>query len=80
MCGGEREPCKTFVLTNLEKLKRTLLDSLKTASSPAKRVRTLNKLSIVIFTYITCTAVIFGRSCFLAQTEVSDPHSEADKR
>ncbi|KAI7805897.1 RRP12-like protein [Triplophysa rosa] len=39
MCGGEREPCKTFVLTNLEQLKRTLLDSLKTASSPAKRPR-----------------------------------------
>lgn len=39
MCGGEREPCKTFVLANLEQLKRTLLDSLKTASSPAKRPR-----------------------------------------
>ncbi|MGH0150138.1 UNVERIFIED_CONTAM: hypothetical protein FKN15_016687 [Acipenser sinensis] len=38
MCGGEREPCRQFVLTNLEELKRTLLGSLKSASSPAKRV------------------------------------------
>nr|XP_055026488.1 RRP12-like protein [Misgurnus anguillicaudatus] len=39
MCGGEREPCKAFVLANLEQLKKTLLDSLKTAASPAKRPR-----------------------------------------
>ncbi|XP_065152602.1 RRP12-like protein isoform X2 [Paramisgurnus dabryanus] len=39
MCGGEREPCKAFVLGNLEQLKKTLLDSLKTAASPAKRPR-----------------------------------------
>ncbi|KAK6482122.1 RRP12-like protein [Huso huso] len=39
MCGGEREPCHQFVLTNLEELKRTLLGSLKSASSPAKRPR-----------------------------------------
>lgn len=41
MCGGEREPCKRFVLANLEQLKVVLLDSLKSASSPAKRVRAL---------------------------------------
>ncbi|XP_051504404.1 RRP12-like protein [Myxocyprinus asiaticus] len=39
MCGGEREPCKTFVLGNIMQLKGTLLDSLKTAASPAKRPR-----------------------------------------
>lgn len=41
MCGGEREPCKRFVFANLEQLKVVLLDSLKSASSPAKRVRAL---------------------------------------
>ncbi|KAI4877623.1 hypothetical protein NFI96_022980, partial [Prochilodus magdalenae] len=39
MCGGEREVCKKFVLANLEQLKLALLDSLKSASSPAKRPR-----------------------------------------
>ncbi|XP_026997997.1 RRP12-like protein [Tachysurus fulvidraco] len=39
MCGGEREPCKRFVLANLEQLKLVLLDSLKSVSSPAKRPR-----------------------------------------
>ncbi|XP_069044944.1 RRP12-like protein [Lepisosteus oculatus] len=39
MCGGERESCRQFVLTNLEQLKQTLLGSLKSASSPAKRPR-----------------------------------------
>ncbi|MBN3312286.1 RRP12 protein, partial [Atractosteus spatula] len=39
MCGGERESCRRFVLTNLEQLKQTLLGSLKSASSPAKRPR-----------------------------------------
>ncbi|KAK3554266.1 hypothetical protein QTP70_020128 [Hemibagrus guttatus] len=39
MCGGERGPCKRFVLANLEQLKMVLLDSLKSASSPAKRPR-----------------------------------------
>ncbi|XP_036430036.1 RRP12-like protein [Colossoma macropomum] len=39
MCGGEKDTCKKFVLANLEQLKLTLLDSLKSASSPAKRPR-----------------------------------------
>ncbi|XP_066549145.1 RRP12-like protein [Amia ocellicauda] len=39
MCGGDREPCRRFVLTNLEQLKKVLLGSLKSASSPAKRPR-----------------------------------------
>lgn len=39
MCGGERETCKRFVQGNLEQLKVVLLDSLKSASSPAKRPR-----------------------------------------
>ncbi|GAA6107350.1 RRP12-like protein [Tachysurus ichikawai] len=39
MCGGERDPCKRFVLANLEQLKLVLLDSLKSVSSPAKRPR-----------------------------------------
>ncbi|XP_056384885.1 RRP12-like protein [Hyla sarda] len=39
MCGGERPPCGDFVKNNLEELKKTLLDSLKSASSPAKRPR-----------------------------------------
>ncbi|XP_062852235.1 RRP12-like protein [Trichomycterus rosablanca] len=39
MCGGDREPCKRFVLANLERLKEVLLDSLRSASSPAKRPR-----------------------------------------
>ncbi|XP_053306254.1 RRP12-like protein isoform X2 [Spea bombifrons] len=39
ICGGERPPCKEFVNINLEDLKKTLLGSLKSASSPAKRPR-----------------------------------------
>lgn len=39
MCGGEREECRTFVVSNLETLKVVLLETLKNASSPAKRVR-----------------------------------------
>ncbi|XP_066534944.1 RRP12-like protein [Hoplias malabaricus] len=39
MCGGERETCRNFVLANLDQLKKTLLGSLKSASSPAKRPR-----------------------------------------
>uniref|UniRef100_A0AAR2K0G8 Ribosomal RNA-processing protein 12-like conserved domain-containing protein n=1 Tax=Pygocentrus nattereri TaxID=42514 RepID=A0AAR2K0G8_PYGNA len=39
MCGGEKDACKKFVLASVEQLKLTLLDSLKSASSPAKRPR-----------------------------------------
>ncbi|XP_053548481.1 RRP12-like protein [Bombina bombina] len=39
ICGGERTPCKEFVDKNLEELKTTLLRSLKSASSPAKKPR-----------------------------------------
>ncbi|XP_029305253.1 RRP12-like protein [Cottoperca gobio] len=39
MCGGEREECRSFVVANLETLKAVLLDTLKKASSPAKRPR-----------------------------------------
>ncbi|KAM9847722.1 RRP12-like protein [Aulostomus maculatus] len=39
MCGGERDECKLFVVANLETLKIILLDTLKSASSPAKRPR-----------------------------------------
>lgn len=38
MCGGDRDACKSFVTSNLETLKVVLLDTLKNASSPAKRV------------------------------------------
>uniref|UniRef100_A0A3Q3MIK7 Ribosomal RNA processing 12 homolog n=1 Tax=Labrus bergylta TaxID=56723 RepID=A0A3Q3MIK7_9LABR len=39
MCGGEREHCRSFVVNNLETLKVVLLETLKNASSPAKRPR-----------------------------------------
>lgn len=39
MCGGERDECGSFVVANLETLKVVLLETLKNASSPAKRVR-----------------------------------------
>uniref|UniRef100_A0A8C5MNI8 RRP12-like protein n=1 Tax=Leptobrachium leishanense TaxID=445787 RepID=A0A8C5MNI8_9ANUR len=39
ICGGERPPCKEFVSENLQDLKKTLLGSLKSVSSPAKRPR-----------------------------------------
>lgn len=42
MCGGERDECRSFVVANLETLKVVLLESLKNASSPAKRVRLLS--------------------------------------
>lgn len=41
MCGGERDECRSFVVANLETLKVALLETLKNASSPAKRVRLL---------------------------------------
>ncbi|XP_035027985.1 RRP12-like protein [Hippoglossus stenolepis] len=39
ICGGERDECRSFVLANLETLKVLLLETLKNASSPAKRPR-----------------------------------------
>ncbi|XP_076021629.1 RRP12-like protein [Genypterus blacodes] len=39
MCGGERDECRSFVMANLETLKVVLLQTLKNASSPAKRPR-----------------------------------------
>ncbi|KAM8858593.1 RRP12-like protein isoform 2-T2 [Spinachia spinachia] len=39
LCGGEREECRSFVVANLETLKVVLLETLKNASSPAKRPR-----------------------------------------
>lgn len=39
MCGGETDTCRSFVVENLETLKVVLLETLKNASSPAKRVR-----------------------------------------
>ncbi|XP_056290928.1 RRP12-like protein isoform X2 [Pseudoliparis swirei] len=39
MCGGERDECRSFVVANLEALKVVLLETLKNASSPAKRPR-----------------------------------------
>uniref|UniRef100_A0A8C4E4V3 Ribosomal RNA processing 12 homolog n=1 Tax=Dicentrarchus labrax TaxID=13489 RepID=A0A8C4E4V3_DICLA len=39
MCGEEREECRSFVVANLETLKVVLLETLKNASSPAKRPR-----------------------------------------
>lgn len=41
MCGGERDACRSFVMSNLETLKVVLLETLKNASSPAKRVSVL---------------------------------------
>ncbi|XP_075933158.1 RRP12-like protein [Anarhichas minor] len=39
MCGGESDECRSFVVANLETLKVVLLETLKNASSPAKRPR-----------------------------------------
>ncbi|XP_078064676.1 RRP12-like protein, partial [Mustelus asterias] len=39
ICGGEKDPCRQFVDRHLEDLKQTLLGSLKSAASPAKRPR-----------------------------------------
>ncbi|XP_068424787.1 RRP12-like protein [Clinocottus analis] len=39
MCGGEGDDCRSFVVNNLETLKVVLLETLKNASSPAKRPR-----------------------------------------
>lgn len=39
MCGGESDACRSFVVANLETLKAVLLETLKNASSPAKRPR-----------------------------------------
>ncbi|KAK9541593.1 hypothetical protein VZT92_001625 [Zoarces viviparus] len=39
MCGGEGDECRSFVVANLETLKVVLLETLKNASSPAKRPR-----------------------------------------
>uniref|UniRef100_A0A3Q3WNJ1 Uncharacterized protein n=1 Tax=Mola mola TaxID=94237 RepID=A0A3Q3WNJ1_MOLML len=47
MCGGERDECRSFVMSNLETLKVVLLETLKNASSPAKRPRLKCLLHIV---------------------------------
>ncbi|XP_061545527.1 LOW QUALITY PROTEIN: RRP12-like protein [Phycodurus eques] len=39
MCAGERDECSSFVLANFETLKAVLVETLKNASSPAKRPR-----------------------------------------
>ncbi|XP_076599005.1 RRP12-like protein [Chaetodon auriga] len=39
MCGGQSDECSSFVVANLETLKAVLLETLKNASSPAKRPR-----------------------------------------
>ncbi|XP_041802911.1 RRP12-like protein [Chelmon rostratus] len=39
LCGGESDECRSFVVANLETLKAVLLETLKNASSPAKRPR-----------------------------------------
>uniref|UniRef100_UPI00398EC288 RRP12-like protein n=1 Tax=Pristiophorus japonicus TaxID=55135 RepID=UPI00398EC288 len=39
ICGGDKEPCRQFVHKRLEELKQTLLGSLKSVASPAKRPR-----------------------------------------
>ncbi|XP_037320839.2 RRP12-like protein [Pungitius pungitius] len=39
LCGGESAECRSFVVANLETLKVVLLETLKNASSPAKRPR-----------------------------------------
>ncbi|MEQ2188859.1 hypothetical protein GOODEAATRI_019278 [Goodea atripinnis] len=49
MCGAERDECKSFVVSNLETLKIVLLDTLKNASSPAKRVRSLYREEDILY-------------------------------
>ena len=83
MCGGERDECRSFVVANLETLKVVLLDTLKKASSPAKRVRLLcrgrkKKLTLdgAVYLYLRCCLIVSFYLCFLAETEVSDAHCE----
>ncbi|CAL8284031.1 unnamed protein product [Arctogadus glacialis] len=47
LCGGERTECQAFITANMETLKQVLLDTLKNASSPAKRPRLKVLLHIV---------------------------------
>uniref|UniRef100_A0A8C5ATW7 Ribosomal RNA processing 12 homolog n=1 Tax=Gadus morhua TaxID=8049 RepID=A0A8C5ATW7_GADMO len=47
LCGGERPECQAFITANMETLKQVLLDTLKNASSPAKRPRLKVLLHIV---------------------------------
>lgn len=84
LCGGESDECRSFVVTNLETLKVVLLDTLKNASSPAKRVRRLyreksNKYRFYfisdVWSYLSIRLITLFCS-FLAKTEVSVPHSE----
>lgn len=39
VCAAPHAPCQAFVRSHLEELQAALLDSLKSAASPAKRVR-----------------------------------------
>lgn len=41
VCASPKGPGARFVQTHLDELKKTLLDSLRSTSSPAKRVRVL---------------------------------------
>lgn len=40
VCASSQGPANRFVQSHLDDLKKTLLDSLKSTASPAKRVRT----------------------------------------
>lgn len=39
VCAAPHAPCQAFVHSHLQDLQTTLLESLKSAASPAKRVR-----------------------------------------
>jgi len=39
VCAAPHAPCQAFVCSHLQDLQAALLDSLKSAASPAKRVR-----------------------------------------
>lgn len=84
MCGGESDECQSFVVANLETLKVVLLETLKNASSPAKRVRLLCREKQKIKQTLDWIVYLDLRRCviasfylylfFLAETEVPDPH------
>lgn len=44
VCASSQGPAASFVQSHLDDLKKTLLDSLRSTSSPAKRVRALGRL------------------------------------
>lgn len=82
VCAAPHGPCQAFVRSHLRDLQTALLDSLKSAASPAKRVRAraaVAELSCGQQDSKVCVSGCTNTGPFLspAPAEVPVPHREA---